>query len=165
MLSLKKMKLPSAKKEVWREETETEAVELTDSFEFDEEGQIKEVPSIHQLVNQERAKVNLKPMKRSRQLDLMAQKVAARIAEKDDGTKGQIPMESLQRYFKSGWVGQNIEAGNTIQEMHHNSMKNGSNSRDMILNKKFKAFGVATATNGKSGNLYMVQVFRGKRDN
>ena len=130
----------------------------------DDDGPMQKVSSIHQLVNQERTKQNLKPLKRSRPLDFMAQKVVCRIAEQDDGSKGQIPMPALQKYLNSGWVGQNVGTGQTVADMHQEAMETGTNSCDMILHKHFKAFGIATATNAKTGTMYMVHIFRGKKN-
>ena len=152
-----------SKKNILLHQDETEVSETTESCY--EEGPIIETTAIHDLVNHERTSRSLKVLKRSRPLDLMAQKVVNRIADKDDGTIGQIPMASLQKYLHSGWVGQTVETGKTVVAMHRSTMVDGTCSRDMILNKQFKAFGVATAQNETTGNMYMVQIFRGKKYN
>ena len=145
-----------------KEMDETEITEATDFTEFD--APIVEVKSVHQLINNARAEKSLKPLKRSRALDSLAQKVVDQVAKQDDGTKGVLPIKTVQRYLNSGWVGQNVEVGSNVYDMYQESMSEGSDSREMILSKHFKVFGVATAKNAKSGSLYMIQIFRGKKN-
>ena len=66
----------------------------------------------------------------------------------------------LQRQLNSTEVGENVQRGPNIRQMHESAMKRGSTSRGNILRGAYSEFGMATAL-GKDGKLYMVQLFRG----
>ena len=121
-----------------------------------------EPPSIHKLCNKERLKHKLPPLGRSKAMDRMAQKAVDKIAKHDDPTKGLGSTKRLAQTLNTSVVSRNIEVGSSIKELHQKTMQKGSTSREKILHKKYEAFGMATATSKKTGQLYLVQIFRGK---
>lgn len=121
--------------------------------------------SAFDLINADRVAANLKPIKSSVPLDKLAQKLVNRIAELEDVGKALVPMKTLQFLMKSGYVAQNVAEGFTLKDMHNDLMDEGLGSRNNVLSKTFKACGVATAKNEASGKIYMVQLFRGKKNN
>lgn len=124
---------------------------------------IEEVPYIYTLVNQERREHNLRPFVRSQAIEALAEQVVDRIASAGDASQGMIPLEDLCSYLHSGFVGQNIEVGRSVEEMHKQSVTPNRNSHDMITSRKFRVCGMATAKHPGSGYTYLVQIFCGKR--
>ena len=131
-------------------------------------------PNIHKLVNRERIKRQIPPLGRSRAMDRMAQQAVDRMAKRDDVAAG-LKLTSCQRLAKSlntSVAARNVEAlesgggsydeTESIKQIHKLTMERGSTSRDKILNERFEATGMAIATSRKTGNLYLVQIFRGK---
>ena len=139
-------------------------VDETETTDFSD-GSIEEGVSIEQLINIERSSKNLRPLKRSAALDKMAQKLVNILAESDDCSKAMVKMSTLSKVLKSGYVGQNIEVGKTLIEMHETSLEKGSTSLQMMLNKDFRLVGAATAQSKACPSyIYMVQLYRGKSE-
>eukprot|EP00977_Amphora_coffeiformis_P016013 scaffold4849_cov153-Amphora_coffeaeformis.AAC.9 len=126
---------------------------------------IEECTSMDQLVNHARSAENLKPLKRDKALDNLAQRIANLLGKTDDPSACLVDPKQLQRVLKSGFVAQNIEVGKTVLDMHEASMKKGSNSNKMILSKDYRYMGYATAQSKSAPSFtYCVQLFRGKRN-
>eukprot|EP00977_Amphora_coffeiformis_P025059 scaffold18078_cov147-Amphora_coffeaeformis.AAC.4 len=130
-------------------------------------------PNIHKLVNKERLKRQLPLLGRSKAMDRMAQQAVDKMAKSDDVMAG-LKLTSCQRLAKSlntSVVARNVEVleqggmydeGASIKQLHKLTMEKGSASRDKILNDRFEATGMAMAVSRKTGNMYLVQIFRGK---
>jgi hypothetical protein len=114
----------------------------------------------HVLVNRERALRGLTKLNRSRFLDSMAHSHAVDLAEDENLVHSVDLLADLQRQLGSSEVGENVQRGPNIRQMHDSAMNRGTTSRGNILRPAYVEFGMATAL-GKDGKLYMVQLFRG----
>jgi uncharacterized protein YkwD len=114
----------------------------------------------HILVNRERVLRGLSKLNRSRFLDSMAHSHAVDLAQDENLVHSVNVLADLQRQLGSNEVGENVQRGPNIRQMHESAMNRGSTSRGNILRGAYVEFGMATAL-GKDGKLYMVQLFRG----
>lgn len=118
------------------------------------------------LVNQERQKAGLQPLKMSDKLVSLAEMKAQDMAQKNyfshtSPTYG-TPFEMLQRYgvsYRS--AGENIAAGQTTAQSVMNDWMNSSGHRANILNSSFTEIGVGYYAGG-SYRTEWVQLFIGK---
>ena len=126
----------------------------------------EEPPNIHKLVNKERHRRELPLLGRSRAMDRLAQRTVGKMAKHDNPTKGLelVSAQKLAKTLNTSVVSRNVEVCNVacIKELHKLTMEKGSTSREKILNPRYEACGMATATSKKSANMYLVQIFRGK---
>jgi Ca2+-binding RTX toxin-like protein len=125
---------------------------------------------ILKLVNQERAKQNLKPLTLSQKLDTAADGHSGRMASGDffshvDPGNGSRPSD---RATKAGYqwstVGENIAAGQTSPEAVMGAWMNSSGHRANILNSRYAHLGVGYAYLPNDGGRvryrhYWTQVF------
>jgi uncharacterized protein YkwD len=116
----------------------------------------------HILVNRERVVRGLSKLHRCRLLDEMAQQHAARLARDEVLVHSVAELSDLQRLLGSQEVGENVQRGPNIRQMHESAMNRGSTSRGNILRPAYVEFGMATALGPQDGKLYMVQLFRGR---
>lgn len=145
------------KKDIHRQDANSEKGSLTILF-----PETSYYSSNHLMVNRERAMAGgLNPLHRSWILDSLAQSHAADLA--DTCELQVLPnLESLFGLNQVLVVGQNVQRGVNIRQMHASVMNSSGmdSRRSNILQKAFTEFGMATAL-GKDGKLYMVQLFRG----
>jgi uncharacterized protein YkwD len=113
------------------------------------------------LINRERILRDLPVLSRSIFLDEVARLHAKKTAHNQSITHSAETAEALQSTLKSDMVGENVQRGTSIREMHTRTMdSNLSNpSRRNTLSKYFTEFGVGTAK-GADGKLYLCQLFR-----
>ena len=147
----------------FRAEKDVDPTDTTDRS--DDSLHIEECKSMDHLINNARIAAKVKPLKRDKSLDKLAQRIANLLSKTDDPSSALVDPKQLQKVLKSGFVAQNIEVGKTILEMHEASMKKGSNSSSkIILSKDYRYLGYATAQSKSAPTFtYSVQLFRGQR--
>ena len=124
-----------------------------------------EAEAVLKLVNEERAKAGLKPLKMSEELRSIANLKARDMADNNyfdhnSPTYGS-PFQMLQDFgVHYSAAGENIAAGQRTPEEVMNSWLNSSGHRANILNKNFDTLGVGVYHGGKYG-IYWVQTFTG----
>jgi hypothetical protein len=80
-------------------------------------------------------------------------------------------LQDLQHILNSEDVGENIQRGASVQEMHCMSLKEGTLNCRNILRGSYLEFGMGTAMGRRhdddddNNKLYMVQLFRGRPKN
>lgn len=118
------------------------------------------------LVNQERAKVNLGALTKNSALTHSAQNYAAYMANENffshTGEDGStfITRNKAAGYSGYRWMGENIAAGQSSPQEVMNGWMASSGHKANILNAKAKEIGVGYATNGGSTyKKYWVQEF------
>lgn len=124
-----------------------------------------EAEKVLQLVNAEREKAGLKPLKMSEELRSIANLKARDMGEKgyfdhNSPTYGS-PFEMLQRFgvhYRA--AGENIAAGQKTPEEVMQSWMNSSGHRANILNANFDSIGIGVYSGGKYG-IYWTQLFTG----
>ena len=124
-----------------------------------------EAEAVLNLVNAERSKAGLKPLKMSEELRSIANLKARDMADKgyfdhNSPTYGS-PFQMLQDFgVHYSAAGENIAAGQQTPEEVMNSWMNSSGHRANILNKNFDTLGVGVYHGGKYG-VYWTQLFTG----
>jgi uncharacterized protein YkwD len=118
------------------------------------------------FINQSRVQHNLKPLHRSAVLDTIALVHAQSMAQGQAVVHSVKSILELQQKLRSRHVGENVQRGASIKQIHHDSMaaqEGGSFIRRNILSTSFDEMGMATAM-GRDGILYLCQVFRSSRE-
>ncbi|WP_246258755.1 CAP domain-containing protein [Kroppenstedtia pulmonis] len=116
-----------------------------------------------ELVNQERAKHNLKPLRADDKLSVVARMKSKDMAEKnyfshDSPTYGS-PFDMMKKHgilFKS--AAENIAAGQTTAQQVVTGWMNSQGHRENILNPNFDTIGVGYVKGGSHGH-YWTQLF------
>ena len=118
--------------------------------------------SAHALVNRERVFRGRESLQRNVQLDQICLLQAEFMADQGELSFAAETLPELRALLGSYKVGEIIQRGPSVMDMHQESMKNRDRSAyKKILNRKFVEFGVGTARGKHDGRLYMVQLFRG----
>jgi uncharacterized protein YkwD len=117
---------------------------------------------IHVMVNRERLSRGLSTLKPSRFLTMLARAHAQVLADRTKLGHSVQTLEDLQHTLNSLDVGENIQRGHSVQEMHAMSVKDGTFNCMNILRESYLEFGMGTAKSRNDGKLYMVQLFRGR---
>jgi uncharacterized protein YkwD len=116
------------------------------------------------LVNQSRIQQNLKPLHRSADLDAMALAHAQSMAQRQAVYHSVNSVPALQQQLKSKHVGENVQRGISIKQIHHDSMaQKNSFIRRNIVSTSFDEMGMSTVI-GKDGIMYLCQVFRSSKE-
>ena len=116
--------------------------------------------SNHVLVNQERTKRIMAPVSRMLVLDLIAQEHAQMMADAEE--VDHLNLDALRialEDYTYNRLGVNVQRGESIRDVHEKMMATLSNKNN-ICDRRFTHMGMGTAL-GKSGKLYMAQIFRG----
>lgn len=124
-----------------------------------------EAEAVLNLVNAERSKAGLKPLKMSEELRSIANLKARDMADKNyfDHTSPTYgsPFQMLQDFgVHYSAAGENIAAGQKTPEEVMNSWMNSSGHRANILNANFDTLGVGVYQGGSFG-IYWTQLFTG----
>ena len=124
-----------------------------------------EAEQVLNLVNAERSKAGLKPLKMSEELRSIANLKSRDMAENNyfDHTSKTYgtPFQMLQDFgVHYSAAGENIAAGQRTPEEVMNSWMNSSGHRANILNANFDTIGVGVYKGGKYG-VYWTQLFTG----
>lgn len=114
----------------------------------------------HVLVNQARQAYGIHILQRSVRLDTLARQHVDDMAAKGRLFHSCKDLEALKCHIGHGvnFVGENVQRGRSVKQMHWNTMKKMQRGRDNILSTSFHEFGMSTAKD-KHGLLYMVQLF------
>lgn len=119
--------------------------------------------SNHVMINRARAFWNVEPLRRSLELDNMARLHAQHMARLQRINHVTNSMESLRQMLNSEHVGENVQRGSTIHEMHIRTIQNqASKNRKNMQDQDFHEFGIGTAK-GSDGKLYLCQLFRSSK--
>lgn len=142
--------------------------------------------SNHILVNQERNRRFVAPLRRLPLLDLLARLHAEQLAaeeqeqEQQEGLGQQYtrrrqkgPQEALrhvnadalrwaldQNHLRYTRLGENVAKGTSVRGIHNDMMATLSN-RNNIVDRRFTHMGMGTAVGRRTGQLYLCQIFRG----
>ena len=117
--------------------------------------------SNHLLINDERLKRVMAPLKRSAHLDELARAQARAMAEADSlffSNPDELCDAIAGHCESSTRVGQNVARGASVLAIHKNMIRESLADRNNILDRRFLAMGVGTA---KSANntLFVCQIF------
>jgi uncharacterized protein YkwD len=107
------------------------------------------------LVNKERHRHGLMPLKRSKFLENMAHAQAQAMASKCVVEHSARNIQQLQAMLRSQSVGENVQSGTSMEAMH-------ACMSDVLLQNvlgDFHEYGVGTAR-GSDDKLYLCQLFR-----
>ena len=113
----------------------------------------------HVMINNERTRKQVPPLKRVRDLDEIAREHAASMA-----TKGELSHKNpseIQERLEEGLtrrLGSNVVRGSNISGIHKNMMQSLSDKNN-ILDRRFTCVGLGTAK-ADDGTLYLCQIFR-----
>lgn len=118
------------------------------------------IVSNHVMINSERTKRAIAPLKRIRALDEMARAQAKIMAEESqlfhsnhDELLEELGAQAIIR------VGENVAKGADLRAIHKKMMKNSLADSNNLLDRRFTCMGVGTAK-GSDGTLYLCQIFR-----
>jgi uncharacterized protein YkwD len=111
------------------------------------------------MVNELRNEYYAPPLERSRSLDDLAKAHANYMAKTQRLVHTVEDGEDLKELLGSDIVGENVQRGTSILNMHLSSIQDGSMHMRNLVSRQFKQFGMGTAL-GDDGKLYMCQVFR-----
>jgi uncharacterized protein YkwD len=114
------------------------------------------------LINLERTQRGLQPLRSSDYLSSLANSHATVMAEHGMLGHSVENLVDLQLQLRSMDVGENIQSGSSIKDMHVNAMKEGTSNRMNILRASYLEYGCGSAVSEDDGKLYHVQLFRGK---
>lgn len=133
----------------------------------DERGESTQAQEVLKLVNSERAKQGLKPLKLSSELTSIANTKAKDMANNNyfshqSPTYGS-PFQMLQKFGVSyKTAGENIAAGQNSAQQVMQDWMNSSGHRANILNANYTELGVGYVNAKSSYGTYWVQLFIGK---
>ena len=111
------------------------------------------------LIDDERAIRGLGSLKRSSSLEHLALQHVTRMAKRTKVCHSVDSLPALQKKLQSTLVGENVQSGNSVVEMHHFAMAGQDTSRSNILGAEFTQVGVAVCK-GRDSQMYMCQLFR-----
>jgi uncharacterized protein YkwD len=114
------------------------------------------------LINIERNQRGLQPLRSSDYLCSLAKSHATVMAEHGMLGHSVENLVDLQLHLRSNDVGENIQSGSSIKNMHVCAMKEGTSNRMNILRESYLEYGCGSAVSEDDGKLYQVQLFRGK---
>ena len=112
----------------------------------------------HDLVNHERAKRKRRPFIRSPFLDALARKHAEAMADRCTVEHSVTSIEQLQEKLGSNCVAENVQRGDSVLQMHDETMLHADNVSFKNILGDFEQFGMGVAA-GRDGSLYMCQLF------
>lgn len=121
---------------------------------------------VFNLVNEEREKQGLSPLKYSKELEAVAYAHSKDMAEKNffshTNLEGLSPFDRMSNAGLSySYAAENIAAGQTTASAVMNSWMNSDGHRKNILNPNLTEIGIGVA-NGGSYGIYWTQLFRSK---
>ena len=110
------------------------------------------------MINDERVRRGVRPLEACKSLDTFAGMEAEAMAETGDIMPWFQSLQELEQLLKSSKVGENIGAGDSVQELHANVVADPKQCQ-RFLSKDFTQIGVAVSL-GCGNKLYMCQLFR-----
>ena len=112
------------------------------------------------FINSVRLANGLSELTRSQELDHIARHHAERMALRENIFHSCGSVKTLKLYLKSSFVGENIQRGKLVRDIH-DKMMSCLDQRQNVLSPDFTELG-SGMSRGADGMLYMVQHFRGK---
>jgi len=117
------------------------------------------------LANYERRMKGLSQLKESTYLNALAYKHAQRMAEQGKVFRSFERVEQLERMLLSHTVGENVLSGDSVLQMHFQTMHQPNNvNRANVVGALYTEFGSATVKNETTGKLFACQFFRTTMD-
>jgi uncharacterized protein YkwD len=116
--------------------------------------------SNHVLVNKERTKRGIAPLIRKVELDELARKIAASMAESQSVRHSNPHDLMFELQAPCRRLGENVASGSSIREIHRGMMQTSQADKNNILDRRYTSMGMGTAL-GSDGELYLCQIFRG----
>jgi len=111
------------------------------------------------LINKERRYRHLAEFRISQYLNDLAKQHAEAMAAATSVHHSVSSVSELQRLLGSEKVGENIQRGDSILKMHHETMHCNAVNRSNVLSLHFTEIGLGSAQ-GKDGKIYSCQLFR-----
>lgn len=119
----------------------------------------------HVMVNACREAYGLKSLWRNSVLDAIAKNHADHMACTRKVVHSVQSMNELRTRLRSSKVGENVQRGESIGDMHDVAIRGNGSCLQNIMDPRFKEMGMATSTSRVDGKVYMVQLFRGEITN
>jgi uncharacterized YkwD family protein len=121
------------------------------------------IQEVVNLVNQERRRAGLSPLRIHSRLNAAAQAHSNDMARNNfmshTGSDGSSPFDRMKRYgYNYRWAGENVAAGQSSPQDVMRSWMNSPGHRKNILNGNFRDIGVGYARGGRYGT-YWTQKF------
>jgi uncharacterized protein YkwD len=110
------------------------------------------------FINRARSSHGLCELDRSPELDYLARHHAERMVLRESIFHSCRTVGELQIHLDSRFVGENVQRGESIRNIHENMMASRS-QRQNVLCPQFQEFGIGTSK-AADGTIYMVQLFR-----
>ena len=115
----------------------------------------------HVMINNERTKLAIAPLKRILALDEIAREQAKEMA--NITTLFHSDPEELCRILGGDdlghRIGENVAKGTDLRSIHSRMMQDSLSDRNNFLDRRYTSMGVGTAR-GSDGTLYLCQIFR-----
>jgi uncharacterized protein YkwD len=113
------------------------------------------------LVNRSRVVRNIDPLRKSQALDALAQAHAECMAQEQLVHHSVNVVDQLQKKLDSREVGENVQRGESVWQIHHDLVRAGTDSFlfNNMISTTYNEMGCGKA-HGKDGLVYWVQLFR-----
>jgi hypothetical protein len=117
--------------------------------------------SNHVMINNERTRRAIAPLKRIPALDEIARAQANLMAEENQlfHSNPEELREELVGQDIGRRIGENVAKGTALRAIHKNMMTNSLADTNNLLDRRYTCMGVGTAK-GSDGTLYICQIFR-----
>jgi hypothetical protein len=113
----------------------------------------------HIMVNSERTKLSIPPLRRFPELDELAREHAALMAGANELSHSD-PAHINARFTRHcRRLGENVTSGSDLQDIHIGMMDSLADKNN-ILDRHFTSLGIGTSV-ASDGTLYLCQIFRG----
>ena len=139
----------------WRPSSESRKTGITPAPEKDQ----LSTEFAYKLIDVERIKNKMPPLRRSENLHHLARLHAANMASKKKVLHSVASVSELQTLLNASLVGENIQRGSCVAKMHAIAMKELDINAGNVLGDEFREYGVAISQ-GKDGMNYLCQYFR-----
>lgn len=119
------------------------------------------IASNHVMINNERTRLNIAPLKRAPSLDEVAREHAKKMAQANElfHSDPEKLQEDLVGEESGRRIGENVTKGTNLHAIHAMMMKTSLPDKNNILDRRYKDMGVGTAK-AADGTLYLCQIFR-----
>jgi uncharacterized protein YkwD len=117
--------------------------------------------SNHVMINNERTRLSIAPLKRMPVLDEIARAQAKIMAEEDQlfHSNPEELREEIAGQEVGRRIGENVAKGADLRAIHKNMMTNSLADKNNLLDRRYTSMGVGTGK-GSDGTLYLCQIFR-----
>jgi uncharacterized protein YkwD len=112
--------------------------------------------SNHVLINNERTKRTMVPLRRSRTMDEVAREHASQMAKEQ--SLFHADPATLEEKIGAKRVGANVGKGSSVNDIHKYMMTSSVSDKNNVIDRRFVSMGVGTAK-AADGTLYLCQIF------